>query len=441
MQSSTAGSRPIDRALHAYGASDVRAALRHALPVLERELAPLALVLVARGALELAPDDQELRAALADSARVAVDAGNLPVAVVAAGWLRAAGSDASAAYDLIAAAYGRGSPRLGERRTPPPGLAQAPLDVHPLPETMNDVELLARARSAAQAARAAWADRRASMLAPAPLFSTLEPAVLRAFIEIFEPRVVPEGRRVIGEGELGNEAYVVARGELDIEKRTPDGVQRVHLARVEAGALVGEMALLSRAPRTASVTAVRPCVLLVASKAALDRVAADSPGVARELAEHCRRRMLDNLARTCVLFRHVSRAERATLADRFQIRSFEPGERLQVQGRPSDGLHLLASGNAAVVRQEDKERTIVAQLGPGDVIGEVALLLRKPAAVEVVAQHPTVSLFLPREGLTELARAQPRMFVDLYELAVQRDDATGSPNALEALPSDDSVLV
>ncbi|HVJ14767.1 MAG TPA: cyclic nucleotide-binding domain-containing protein [Polyangiaceae bacterium] len=440
MQSSTAGSRPIDRALHAYGTSDARAALRHALPVLERELPPLALALVAKAALELAPDD-ELRQTLEGAVRVAIDAGNLPAAVVAASWMRSAGSNPSRAYDSIAEAYGRGSPRLSQRLPVAQDLPQAPLDVHALPETTSDAELFARARSAAQAARAAWAERSASPLPWVPLFSTLDRDVLRSLLAVFDARVVSEGKRVIGEGELGSEAYVVARGELDVERRTADGVQRVHLARLGAGSLVGEMALVSRAVRTASVTAARPSVLLVASKAELDRVAISNPGVAREVNDYCRRRMIDSVARTSPLFHNVSSFDREALVDRFQIRSFEPGERILVQGRPCDGLYLIAAGNAAVVKQEDRERSIVSQLGPGALIGEVALVLRKPVDREVVAQHPTITLHLPREGFLDIMRAHPRLFVDLYALALQSDEDPASLESPQPQSSPDSVLV
>jgi CRP-like cAMP-binding protein len=265
--------------------------------------------------------------------------------------------------------------------------------------------------------------------------------VLRALLQVFEARVVSEGKRVIGEGELGTEAYVVARGELDVERRTLDGVQRVHLTRLGAGALVGEMALVSRALRTASVTATRPSVLLVASKAELDRVAISNPGVARELNDYCRRRMLEHLARISPLFFNVSGAERNLLVERFQLRSFEPGERILIQGKPCPGLYLIGAGNAAVVKQEDNERAIVSQLGPGALIGEGPLVLRRPVDTEVVAQHPTICLHLPREDFLDLMRAHPRLFVDLYELAIQREEDPASVDSPQPLSAPDSVLV
>jgi cAMP-dependent protein kinase regulator len=75
------------------------------------------------------------------------------------------------------------------------------------------------------------------------------------------------------------------------------------------------------------------------------------------------------------------------------------------------------------------------------VLGEVALVLRRPAIADVVAQHPTVTLLLPRERFLEAVRAHPQVFVDLYELATKRDEETASVAGLETVNVDDGVLV
>jgi cAMP-dependent protein kinase regulator len=129
------------------------------------------------------------------------------------------------------------------------------------------------------------------------------------------------------------------------------------------------------------------------------------------------------------------------LVERFTIKAFEPGDRIVAQGKPSDGLYIVASGDAAVVRQDERERTVVAHLGAGDILGEVALVFRRPTIAEVVAHHPTITLFLPRERFIDLVRAHPKMFVDLYELAVRRDEETSSLDLMETIQTDDSVLV
>jgi CRP-like cAMP-binding protein len=390
------------------------------------------LALLARAALLITKDDAFVRA-LDQAVHAAIDAGNLPVAVAAASYLRAVGADAALAYEAIARAYGRGSPRLTERRGVPPELPKPPRALPEIPDSRSDAELIADARRILEKAATALEAQGSSTFPPAPVFSSLEPAALRPFIEIFEVELVARDDRVVTEGELGSEAFVVARGELEVEKQTPDGAGSLLLARLGSGALVGEMALLLRSPRAATVTAASP--------EALDRVAQKAPRVAHEFAEHCRRRLLENLAKTCVLFRNVSSAERAALVERFTIKAFEPGERIVEQGKSSEGLFIVASGAAAVVRNDEGERTVVALLGAGEILGEVALVFRRPTIAEVVAHHPTITLFLPRERFLDLVRAHPKMFVDLYELALRRDEETSSLDLMETIQTDDSVLI
>jgi cAMP-dependent protein kinase regulator len=94
-----------------------------------------------------------------------------------------------------------------------------------------------------------------------------------------------------------------------------------------------------------------------------------------------------------------------------------------------------------VLHHDGTEPTLVAKLGPGEVVGEVALILRRPAITDVVAHHPTVTLFLQRDRFLGLARAHPKIFVELYELAVHRDQETASAASAEAAETEDFVLV
>jgi CRP-like cAMP-binding protein len=75
------------------------------------------------------------------------------------------------------------------------------------------------------------------------------------------------------------------------------------------------------------------------------------------------------------------------------------------------------------------------------VIGEVALVLRRPAIADAVASTPTVTLFLPRDRFLEAVRAHPMVFVDLYEIAVRRDEETSAAADVEAAVLDESILV
>ena len=437
---------PIDQALTFAEAANQEAALRHSAALLEAEpRAALRLFLAAWMLGALGGVDTAKRG-LEVAVERAVDAGNLPLSVAAARKLGEFGGDSAASVSLIARAFAKGSPRLLDKRGAPPNLPGVGSDFRPLAEELTGNPLLEKASSIVEGSVAAFGSDRAAgappKLSPQTLFSALNEQGLLAMIEILDVRVVARGAVLVEEGSTGDEAFFVARGEFDVQKApSKPGAPPIALARLGSGALFGEMALLSRAPRTASVLAAVPSVVLVAKKADLDRVVGAAPSVGREFAEFCRRRMLENLMRTNFILRAATPAERPALVERFAVRTFEAGEKVVTQGSQPEGLHLIALGEVAVVYQDATGSTIVAKLGPGEVVGEVALVLRRPAIADVVAHHPTVTLFLPRERLMELVKAHPMVFIDLYELAVKRDEETSHMAAEEATETDDFVIV
>jgi cAMP-dependent protein kinase regulator len=418
---------PLDRALALLLADETEAALRWSAAVVERDASiPSALILTCRllstlGRTEAAVDG------FAHSVKRAIDAGNLPLAVAAVGDLRALGVEVDEHLDAIASAFCQGSPRLQESETPPPPLPNLD-EFQPLSSFLAGPALLSKATQILHAAQKIYEESELSapaLIAPIPLFSQLEKEGLRALVEAFEMITVPADEAVIAEGEEGAEAYIVARGELEVRKANVDGEPPMVLARLTNGALFGEMALLSRAPRAASVVACRPSILLVAKRDALEAVAERRPDVGVELAAHCRRRMVANLVRTSPVLVAVEPEQRPALVERFATRVFERGEKLVEEGEDVSGLHLIASGEVAVVgHEEGGEPVVLATLGVGHTAGEVALILRRKANADVVAVHPTVTLFLERQDFLTLVRDHPAILHPLYLLAVQRDDET-----------------
>lgn len=85
---------------------------------------------------------------------------------------------------------------------------------------------------------------------------------------------------------------------------------------------------------------------------------------------------------------------------------------------------------------------MISTLGVGEVVGEVALVLRRKANAAVVAVHPTVTLHLPREDFLTLIHHHPAILLSLYSLAIKRDDETTSVLATSTTNvGEDYVLV
>lgn len=100
------------------------------------------------------------------------------------------------------------------------------------------------------------ADAKVELLRHLPLFELCSKRDLRRIAALAVERDVEEGAELIREGEPGSEFYVVVEGDVDVRRRG----RRV--ARLGAGSYVGEIALLSRSPRTATVVAVTPLRVL-----------------------------------------------------------------------------------------------------------------------------------------------------------------------------------
>lgn len=437
---------PIDRALALLLAGEKEAALRwSAAVVAQEEGPPSALILTCRLLADLGRTEAAIEGFKLGLSK-SIDSGNLPLAVAAVADLRVLGADVDSALDDIAAAFCAGSKRLSETPPPPPPLP-AFAEFQPLSSFLTGPALLSKATQIVHEASRKTQEQRDSLgdpppVAPLPLFSALEKDALRALIPAFEMITVPAGKEVIVEGEEGAEAYIVARGELEVRRKAQDGEEAVTLARLTNGALFGEMALLSRAPRAGSVVACRPSILLVARRDALEAVAEKRTDVGAELAAHCRRRMVANLVRTSPVLRTVPPDERPALVERFETKTFEKGERLITTGEDPDGLHLVASGEISVVGYEGTEPFVIATLGVGDVAGEVALVLRRKASADVVAVRPTVTLHLPRLDFVDLIREHPAILQSLYMLAVERDEETSNVLATSTtMLTDDYVLV
>ena len=103
------------------------------------------------------------------------------------------------------------------------------------------------------------ADARVELIRALPLFELCSKRDLRRIAALATERSVEPGTELIREGEPGTEFYVVVEGEVEVRRRN----RRV--ARLGAGSFVGEIALLSRSPRTATVVAATPLRVLAIS--------------------------------------------------------------------------------------------------------------------------------------------------------------------------------
>ena len=125
-----------------------------------------------------------------------------------------------------------------------------------------------------------------------PLFAKMEPAKLKllAFTSdrmSFQPQQV-----LFHQGDDGDAAYVIMKGEADIVAETANG--DIPLARVGENAIVGEIAILCEVPRTATVKAATQMDTLRIEKEHFLRLIREFPEIGIEVM----RELADRLTRT-----------------------------------------------------------------------------------------------------------------------------------------------
>lgn len=384
----------------------------------------------------------------AEAAGKLVDAfvrrGDLPAATAAAHLADRAGGEGGPLRAAIAKAFGLGSARVADVSPAPPPLPSTP-ETHPSLEALTGPALLDRVEKTLRDFLDTEDPVAHGKVPSLPLFSALAPKALERLLGSLTVRDLDSEAIAIDQGSEGKEAFVVVRGTLRAERAPTTGVSggSTLLAVLGPGAIFGEMALVSSAPRAASVTAQEPSTLLVASREVLETTAETEPSIGSELGSYCRSRMLANLLRTSALLRAIPASDRESVMALFETETFDEGQVLFRQGSEPDGLYLVASGGVRVTTEDPAggEDIVVADLGPGDVVGEISIVLRQRATATVVAAFPTVALELSRERFQDAIRTHPAVLSELYQLATSRKDELHSVVAQEALDVEDVILL
>ncbi len=252
-----------------------------------------------------------------------------------------------------------------------------------------------------------------------PLFSDLGRDAFLALTEGMVLHLYTPCEAVLREGDTGDEMFVVASGRFAVSKRDAAG-EAVVLAHLGEGEFFGEMALLSGAPRAATVTAEGPGEVLELPAALLQEVAGRHPHLADSLRRFYRQRLLANAMAVSPIFRPFGRAERKAIIERFRSREVAAGEVLIREGERSDGLYVVLDGVVDVTKRRGGEAVLAGQLREGDLFGEVSCLRKTAATATVTARRAGSVLRLPRADFDALVMTYPQILELVSTLSDER---------------------
>ncbi|HEY3476608.1 MAG TPA: cyclic nucleotide-binding domain-containing protein, partial [Anaerolineales bacterium] len=129
-------------------------------------------------------------------------------------------------------------------------------------------------------------------LRKSPLFEGLSDEELNQLMDMAEPLSLHAGDVLIKQGEPGDAAYVVMRGEFEVQKQSGPSLIKIDVRN--PGDMVGEMALLSRAPRNATLIAKTDGEVLRIPQEAFERLLQSSTSAAMAVLHWVMSRLIQN---------------------------------------------------------------------------------------------------------------------------------------------------
>lgn len=269
-----------------------------------------------------------------------------------------------------------------------------------------------------------------------------------AVLAVLKARRGAPGDVLFKEGDSGDSLMIVLDGHVVASVKSESGGEE-EVARLGPGEVVGEMALVDAEPRSATVSSPAGATVLEFSRAALAGLCQTSPRVAaaiqRNVLFDVARRLRDvgekltdgasgagtpDGAPRSMRGRNDGGAESmrrpgrgltvqqlrsiptlsAYTADDLELlayistfRMFVAGEVIMTEGTEGEACWLIVRGSVAVTRAP--QSTPLATLGPGAMVGQLALLDRAPRNATVTATNASAALEVQAGAFANLVRA------------------------------------
>lgn len=241
-----------------------------------------------------------------------------------------------------------------------------------------------------------------NLLKRMPLFATMSDSEIRSLASCLKIEKFKAGRLIIQQGERGDRFYIVTDGYVEVTQRDEDGITHV-VNKLYRGDYFGELALLGDTQRNATCKAVIPTQTLTMSKQDFDQLISDRFTIQQKVDQSIQQAAL---LRSIPLFSEMDSVQIEHIGSKLEERHFEQGDFLIQQGEIGDTFYIIESGKVKVFISDDQGETTVAERGPGEYIGEIALLMDVQRTASVQAMTPVDAFVLYKVDFDDLVKNQ-----------------------------------
>lgn len=102
------------------------------------------------------------------------------------------------------------------------------------------------------------------------------------------------------------------------------------------------------------------------------------------------------------------------------VREYSPGDHIVRQGDAGLGLYFITRGHARVEMEREGVHTLIAELNPGEFVGELSIIDKKPRLANVICTAETSCLLLTRDRFTKLLHKYPEIAMQMARALAAR---------------------
>ncbi len=237
------------------------------------------------------------------------------------------------------------------------------------------------------------------------------------------------GDVLVQEGGADTDVFQIVSGAVEIVRSTEDGPLIV--AKLGAGAIVGEVTNAMGGVRTATVRAAESTVVAVLSQEGfIDWLDAHPQHAAAIAAEA---RMRSNRTRAAGVLVELFGIDNHSIVEEIvsQISwiTLAPGDVLFEQGDDADAAYLTVAGRLHLwAVDEDGETVFGLEVGRGEIVGEMGILRQAPRSAGARAIRETTLAKISREAFETLTARHPILLMRVFLTIIDRLTHSHAPD-------------
>lgn len=250
----------------------------------------------------------------------------------------------------------------------------------------------------------------------------------------FGPEQYKAGTTIISQGDIPDRFYIITRGRVEVIERQENGKNKL-LNVLQAGDYFGEIGLLTRRRRIATVRALTDVNLMSMDRKTFSKWVNSSNIIQQELKELVLKRLPSapkekiapdaqeaspsySLPPMQTGFFDVEHIE--------HMQMFLPGRTIVQQGEVADQFYVIIDGIVDVfVPYDDGEEVQIDELTKGDYFGEVGLLERGTRIATVRAKTEVKLIVFDRDTFLSWMKNNPDSQDEIETVSNQRMMDTG----------------